>query len=148
MILTLLISVSGILIPNGNLRKIADFTGGLILLAALARFYTGDLNFNFPDYGNYQDYQDEITRRQAELTARNELELEIQTAKGVAEWIEHQARESGAIIRAEVDMKSRNGVLIPWEARLYGERDENLSIQIARELDIPESRQIWITAAP
>ena len=66
-LVSLLLSVAQSLIPEGTLRRVASFTGGLVLLFALLRPVLGaDLGRLELDFDGYQA---EIADRQEELAA-------------------------------------------------------------------------------
>ena len=70
---TLLLSVAQLLVPPGNLREIASFVGGLILLAAmmqpLLKIDLSDIQMDF------SSYQGAVEQRQAELENTQKEEL-------------------------------------------------------------------------
>ena len=152
MIVTILISTAEILMPAGNIKKIWSFTGGLILLTALAGPFINNNNIKITgDYNNY--YNQEVTRRRTELETRNQKAIADKTAEACNLWIENRAREMGFDIQAETGFKIENGIPIPWEVILYADWEnlllnlndiehlERLKNQIALELGIPEERQ-------
>ena len=153
MIVTILISTAEILMPAGNIKKIWSFTGGLILLTALAGpFINNNNNNNIKIAGDY-NYNQEVTRRRTELETRNQKAIADKTAEACNLWIENRAREMGFDIQAETGFKIENGIPIPWEVILYADWEnlllnlndiehlEHLKNQIALELGIPEERQ-------
>lgn len=70
----LLLSVVQTLLPEGNVRRIASFSGGLILMLVLLRPLLGtDLSALELDLAPYREA---IEERQAELEAESDQELE------------------------------------------------------------------------
>ena len=70
---TLLLSVAEMLVPQGSLREIASFTGGLILLAVLMQ-PLGKIDPAKIDL-NISHYQEAVEQRQTELEASQKEEL-------------------------------------------------------------------------
>ena len=143
-VVTLLISVAQTLITGGTLRKVASFTGGLILLAALLQPLLGTdlekLNLNL------EDYESAIEERRQELADARQAALEAEIAEDTALCIEKKAAEIGLTVEARVKTNpAADGTPVPWAATLEGIYDASLSSWIASELDIPGQRQIWHT---
>ena len=70
---SMLLSVAQTLVPEGSIRKIASFTGGLILLVVLLRPLLG-ADLSHLDL-HLEDYERAIGQRQEELGAAGEAEL-------------------------------------------------------------------------
>ena len=139
---TLLLSVAQTLIPEGTIRKIAGFTGGLILLVALLRPVLGaDLERLHLDLG---DYERAIEERQEELASAGNAELKALIESQTAAYISDKANALGleVTVRVETDTGD-DGVPVPAAAEVTGPRSEELASYMENELGIPRERQVW-----
>lgn len=141
-VVTLLLSVAQTLIPEGTVRKIASFTGGLILLAALLqpvlRTDLGRLRLHF------EDYAAAIEERQAELDGAGKEELAELIAERTEAYISDKAETLGLAVTVRVRTEpGEDGVPLPSEAEVAGPRSEELAAYMERELGIPRERQVW-----
>lgn len=139
---SLLLSVVQTLVPEGRLRRIASFTGGLLLMLTLLRPLLGadlerlDLHL--------EDYEAEIAARQAELaeSGRDQLQSIIETR--TAAYISDKADALGLNVTVRVEAKAgEDGVPVPCRADLAGERSEALASYMEESLGIPRERQVW-----
>ena len=133
-VVTALLGMARQFLPEGALRQMGSFTGGLILiLAILGPLPEVDLSRIGTDL---ESYSRAIQERTEELAAAGEQEL--------AGLIEEQAQRMGLEVSVRVRTKpDRDGVPVPIEVELTGERSEALSGWIETELGIPEERQAW-----
>lgn len=141
-VVTLLLSVAQTLMPQGTIRKIASFTGGLILLAALIQpVLDADLGRLELDLG---EYEASISRRRAELdTAEKEAMAEL-IEERTAAYISDKANTLGLSVEVRVEAEAgADGVPAPFSVRLKGPRSEELAAYIEGELGIPRERQVW-----
>ena len=139
---TLLISLAETLVPEGALRKVASFVGGLVLFSALVQplldLAPGDL---VPAWSAYLVQAEE--ERLALETVRNE-QLAEEVARLSAERIESRAAELGLRVAAVVKTSvGEGGLPLPDAVELKGEYAEELSEWISSELGISESSQVW-----
>lgn len=89
----LLLSVVQTLLPEGNVRRIASFSGGLILMLVLLRPLLGtDLSALELDLAPYREA---IEERQAELEAESDQELEQLIAERTVAYILEEAGQAG-----------------------------------------------------
>ena len=141
-VVAMLLAVAQTLLPEGSLRKIGSFTGGLILLVALTRPLLGtDLERLGVDM---ESCRREIAARQAELSEENRDALAAGIAKRTEAYISTQAEKQGAAVTARVETRTgEEGIPLPWSTELTGEPSPELAAWIAQELDIPEERQVW-----
>nr|WP_326184006.1 stage III sporulation protein AF [uncultured Oscillibacter sp.] len=139
---TLLLSVAQTLIPEGTIRKIASFTGGLILLAALLQpVLRTDLAALRLDFG---DYERAVARRQEELEAAGKEALAELIETQTAAYISDKADALGLSVEVRVETETGDGgVPVPVSVRLKGHRSEALAAYIEGELGIPRERQVW-----
>ena len=138
---TLLLAAAQTLIPEGAIRKIASFVGGLILLVTLLWPVLGAdlerLNWDL------DPYRTAIEDRRAELEAAGGAELEAVIAEETAAYISDKADALGLAVTARVQVRTRDGLPVPWAAELTGRRSEELAAWIEEELGIPRGRQDW-----
>ena len=139
---TLLLSVAQTLIPEGTIRKIAGFTGGLILLVALLRPVLGaDLERLHLDLG---DYERAIEERQEELASAGNAELKALIESQTAAYISDKANALGLEVTVRVEAEAgADGIPVPAAADIQGARSEELASYMEQELGIPRERQSW-----
>lgn len=141
---TLLLTVVQTLVPEGTLRRITGFTGGLLLLAALLqpalRTDLGRLRLDF------SDYEEAIETRAAELDAAGKEELAAIIAGRTAAYISDKADALGlgrVEARVETEPGAGGETPLPVSAVLTGPYSQALADWIAAELGIPAERQVW-----
>ena len=140
-LVSVLLSAAQSLIPPGSVRKAAGFTGGLILLLVLLRPVLGaDLERLTWDL---EPYRAAIEERREELEAAGSAELAAVIAEETAAYISDKADALGLAVTARVQVKTRDGLPVPWAAELTGRRSEELAAWIEEELGIPRGRQDW-----
>ena len=139
---SMLLSVAQTLVPEGSIRKIASFTGGLILLVVLLRPLLGadrsrlDLHL--------EDYERAIGQRQEELASAGEAELAGIIEERTAAYISDKADTLGLAVKVQVETKpAGDGVPVPWRAEIWGPRSPALATYMEEELGIPGERQVW-----
>ena len=136
----MLVSVAVQLCPEGALRKIARFTGGLLLLLAMlcpvAGYEPGAAAWSAGGY------REAVARLERELTAERENALRDGIAEEWAAYIEDKAGSLGVKVRAEAELGAGDGV--PERVTLRGAYSEELSRFLAAELGIAKEKQIWI----
>lgn len=139
----LILTVVQPLVPEGTLRKITGFTGGLLLLAALLqpvlRTDLGRLRLDF------SDYRAAIEERTVELNAAGKEELAGIIAGRTAAYISDKADALGLSVTARVDTApgADGETPVPHTAELTGPYSQSLADWIAEELGIPAERQVW-----
>ena len=140
---TLILTVVQTLVPEGTLKKITGFTGGLLLLAALLqpvlRADLEGLELDLSAYGGA------IEARQAELEAAGKEELAAIIAGRTAAYISDKADALGLDVEARVETEpgADGETPIPAWAELRGPYSQDLADWIAGELGIPAERQVW-----
>ena len=139
--LSFLISLIRILIPDGTLRKVGAFTGSLVLLSAILRPLVR-LEPDWPDW-DLSAYESAITARMDELSAEQADAFARQVAEKTADAITAQAARLGVAVSASVTVRVADGVPRPWSVALYGAPSEALSAWVSDALDIPSERQCW-----
>ena len=141
-VVTLLLSVAQTLIPEGIIRKVCAFTGGMILLAVLLQpFLETDMRRFRLDFSEYEEVME--TRRE-ELENAGERELAIRIAEQTAAYISDKAAAFGLMVTAHVETSSgTDGTPIPSAVELEGTYSVPLMAWIEEELGIPAERQVW-----
>lgn len=139
---TMLISVSRILVPEGTLRKVFSFTAGLILLAALLQPLI-HADISKLDV-RLQTYRSEIESRQAELKEEQNAMLATEVERVTKVCIEERGIELGLTLTAKVTaVPDQNGTPLPAAAELSCPYDSDLSGWMETELGIPPEKQVW-----
>ncbi|MCI9375601.1 MAG: stage III sporulation protein AF [Oscillibacter sp.] len=139
---TLLLSVVQLLAPEGTMRKIIRFTGGLLLLSALLQpILRTDLS---QMHLHLSDYRTAITDRAEELDAAGKDALADIIAERTAAYIWDKADALGLDLNIRVKTElGEDGTPLPASVELKGPRSPELAEWIARELGIPAERQVW-----
>ena len=140
---TLMLTVVQTLVPEGTLRKISGFTGGLLLLAALLQpVLKTDLGRLRLDFSGYEEA---IETRTAELDNAGKEELAAIIAGRTAAYISDKADALGLDVEARVETEpgADGETPIPAWAELRGPYSQDLADCIAGEFGIPAERQVW-----
>lgn len=137
-----LVSLSQSLIPEGTVRKIAGFAGGLVLLLVMVRPLLG-ADFQQMDF-HYEDYAGEISQRQTELQAQSDQTLEQLIQKKTEAYILDKAAALGVDCTVRVLMEpGEDGTPVPAGAELTGQESDALADYMEQELGIPKERQVY-----
>lgn len=139
---TLLLSIAQSLVPEGTLRRVAGFTGGLVLLLALLRpLLAGGL----PDLGlETEAWTKAIEAQQADLSRQGEDALAGLIAERTASYIWDKGAALGLEVTAAVETRTgEEGIPVPYSVELEGPYSQELESYITEELDIPPERQVW-----
>lgn len=139
---TMLLSVMQMLIPDGNLRKISSFTGGMILLIVLTRpllkLHAEQLDLQLDTYMN------SIESCRAELAEEEQDQMEKLIAQTTAAYISDKAETLGVSVSVEVETeRGEQGIPIPSAVTVWGPYSIELASYIEKELGIPAERQVW-----
>ena len=139
---TLLVSIARSLAPEGAMRRLTAFTGGLVLLLTLLRpltvIRTGGLPLDFERYSR------EIEERRRELEETENALLAEGIAARTEAYILDKAASMGLVVSVRVETAAGEaGVPLPWSAELEGQRSRELEQWMERELNIPLERQVW-----
>lgn len=140
---TLILTVVQTFVPEGTVKKITSFTGGLLLLAALLQpVLKTDLGRLRLDVS---EYSEAIEARTAELNAAGKEELAGIIAGRTAAYISDKADALGLQVTVRVETRTGEGGEIPLPDRveLTGSYSWDLEDYMARELGIPAERQVW-----
>ncbi len=137
-----LVSLSQSLIPEGTVRKIASFTGGLILLLVMVKPLLG-ADFERLDL-RYEDYAADIQKRQVELQSESDQTLGELIAEKTAAYILDKAAVLGVTCTVRVLVEpGEDGTPVPVSAELTGQKSEALADYMEQELGIPKERQVY-----
>ena len=141
-VVSVLLAVVQTLIPEGTVRKIGAFTGGLILLVTLLQPLLG---VDFEDLEpRLEQSRETVEQRQQELEQAGERELAKLIERQTAAYIWDKADALGLDLSAEVRVeRGPDGIPLPVSATLTGTYSEALSAYLERELGIPRERQVW-----
>ena len=141
-VVTLLLSVVQALVPEGSIRRVASFVGGLILLAVLLRPVLGtDLERLQLDLGGYEQ---ELKNAREELASSRETELTERIEERTAAYISDKADALGLKVAVRVEATTGpDGVSLPEKVELTGPYSRELADFMTRELGIPAERQVW-----
>ena len=139
---TLLLSVAQLLVPPGNLREIASFVGGLILLAAimqpLLKIDLSDIQLDF------SSYQGAVEQRQAELENTQKEELTSLIEAETEAYISDKAKSMGLTLKVRVTAEAdEGGMPVPVRVEITGPWSGGLSRWLETELGLPAERQVW-----
>ena len=139
---TLLLSVAQLLVPPGNLREIAFFVGGLILLAAmmqpLLKIDLSDIQLDF------SSYQGAVEQRQAELENTQKEELTSLIEAETEAYISDKAKSMGLTLKVRVTAEAdEGGMPVPVRVEITGPWSGGLSGWLETELGLPAERQVW-----
>lgn len=138
----LAVSVLQTLIPEGGLRRVATFTGGLLLLAVLLRPVLG-ADLDVLD-ASLEDWTAQVEQRQAELEQAQTDALAEGIEERTAAYISDKAAALGLTVTVRVETETgEDGVPIPSAVEITGPRSAALEAYIAGELGIPAERQTW-----
>lgn len=138
----LAVSVLQALIPEGGIRRVAAFTGGLLLLAVLLRPVLG------ADFGGLTlgltDWTEQVEQRTAELEQTQTNALAEGIEERTAAYISDKAAALGLTVTARVETETgEDGIPIPSAVEVDGPQSPELETYIAQELGIPPERQVW-----
>lgn len=138
----MLVSLFEQVCPEGSLRRVVRFTGGLLLLLAMLR----PLAEIEPEHSSWDpgSYREAVAQLELELGRTHENALADGIASELEAYIEDKARGLGAEVRAEVKTTVRGGVPSPERVTLHGTYNEALARTIAAELGVTEEKQLWI----
>ena len=138
----LAVSVLQTLIPEGGIRRVATFIGGLLLLAVLLRPVL-ELDLSGLSDG-LEDWTEQVETRQAELEQQQTDALAAGIAERTAAYISDKGAALGLTVTAVVETGAgADGVTVPVAVEVTGPWSAALSACIAEDLGIPAERQTW-----
>ena len=127
-----LVSLLDQLTPEGSVRKLARFSGGLVLILCMLR----PLGTAEP-----RELALDLDSLSADRAALEEQYRDV-SGQSLAAVI---AERTGAYIEvtAEVTVREEDGAFIPDRAVLFGEENAELSVLLTQELGIAPEKQEW-----
>lgn len=134
----MLVSLLRQLCPDGAVRQVARFTGGLLLLCALLRPLAA---WEPPDAWDAENYRAAVERSRGEMSREAQGAFASGIERELEAYIEDKAESLGARVRAEVRADARG---VPQGVTLYGAYSAALSELIERELGVAKEKQAWI----
>lgn len=141
-LVSVLLAAAESLIPEGTIRKIAGFTGGLILLLTLLRPLTGGTDSRLRL--ELDRYTGDVEARQAELSEAGTEALAAGIAERTEAYIQDKAADLGLSVRVTVRTKTgEDGIPLPDAADVTGPYSGALASYMEKELGIPQERQVW-----
>ena len=139
--ITMLLSVAQALIPEGGIRRIFSFSGGLVLVVVLLRPILGIDTESLTLQTD--SCAEQIQQRQEELEQNARAEWEAIIEQETAAYILEKADALGVEISAEVRAETGPSGLPVLSAELTGVFSELLAEYLTEELGIPRERQVW-----
>ena len=130
------------ILPEGSLRGIGEFTGGLVLLAALLQPLKGMVPEKIA--AEAFAWQEEIYEVQEELEKQHHQALSDGIAEAAASYIWDKGNDLGLQLDAAAETRETSGgIPVPWSVTVEGEFSQEMAAWIAKELGIPRERQVW-----
>ena len=138
-----LVSLLDQVTPEGSVRKLARFSGGLVLILCMLRpLGTAEPRELALDLDGLSADRAALEEQYRDVSGQS---LAAVIAERTGAYIEDKAASLGASIRAVVTTEERGGVPLPASVTLYGEENAEISAYIERELGIAKEDQLWIT---
>lgn len=139
---TMLLSVAQTLIPDGTIRKVFSFSGGLVLMIALLQPIL-ELKPGMAEF-RAEDYEEVLWERQEELRQAAGAEWEAIIEKEITAYISDKADALGVDVSVRIQTETGLDGNLVLLAELTGQPTEELAVHLEKELGIPRERQVWI----
>lgn len=139
---TMLLSVAQTLIPDGKIRKVFSFSGGLVLMVALLQPIL-ELKPGMTEF-RAEDYEEVLWERQEELRQVAGAEWEAIIEQEIAAYISDKADALGTDVSVRIQAEMEVDGTLVLRAELSGQPSEQLAAHLEEELGIPRERQVWI----
>ena len=138
----MLLSVGQAMIPEGQIRKIFSFTGGLVLIVVLMQPVLGlEVGVLMEPLEEYEQ-QVSAQTEEIEKTVRAEQEAIIEQKLEAYISDKTDTLEEGGTVRIRSETAEDGTVIL--SAELVGQPSESLAEYLEQELGIPRERQVWI----
>ena len=139
---TMLLSVGQAMIPEGQIRKIFSFAGGLVMIMVLLQPVLGVETGTLME--SLEVYERQIFKQKEELEQLVRAEQETIIEENLTAYISDKAEalEEGGAVRIRVETAEDGTVTL--SAELVGQPSEPLTEYLEQELGIPRERQVWI----
>lgn len=139
-----LVSLIDQLTPDGAVRQLVRFGGGLVLLLCMLRpLGAAELTDLLPDLAPLSD---ERAALESQYREEHDHTLAAVIAERTGAYIEDKARALGLCVTAEVNVQVIEGTLCPVSVVLHGEENAALAQLLESELGITRERQEWRAA--
>jgi len=142
----MLLAVAQSLVPDGVVKKVMGFTGGLLLIMVIGLPL---LRIDGAALSNYLlEYEIKFSQSSAELAEENESMMKEIVAAQCESYLQNQAEEMGLEWRFEVYCAMNGeGYPVPYVVHISGvltaEEQQALTLLIAQALAVPVERQYW-----
>ena len=139
---TMLLSVGQAMVPEGQIRKIFSFSGGLVLVIVLLHPVLGLEGSVLIE--PLEVYERQIFKQKEELEQLVRAEQETIIEENLTAYISDKAEalEEGGSVRIRAETAEDGTVTL--SAELVGQPSEPLTEYLEQELGIPRERQVWI----
>jgi stage III sporulation protein AF len=138
----MLLSVGQAMIPEGQIRKIFSFTGGLVLIVVLIQPVLGlEVGVLMEPL---EEYEQQVSAQTEEIEKTVRAEQEAIIEQNLEAYISDKTDtlEEGGTVRIRAETAEDGTVIL--SAELVGEPSESLAEYLEQELGIPRERQVWI----
>ena len=139
---TMLLSVGQAMVPEGQIRKIFSFSGGLVLVIVLLHPVLGLEGRVLIE--PLEVYERQIFKQKEDLEQMVRAEQETIIEENLTAYISDKAEalEEGGSVRIRAETAEDGTVTL--SAELVGQPSEPLTEYLEQELGIPRERQVWI----
>ena len=138
----LLVSVIQQLIPEGTIRKITAFLGGLILLIVMLQPIPKIKELDLES--KFETLQQEFEKEKEDFEEINRERLAVEIERQVSEKIEQKAEAYGKTITVYVETEENaEKIPVPSCVEIEGEYQQELAAWIEAEWKIPSHQQKW-----
>ena len=128
-------------VPKGKFQTIIRCGGGILLVMTLIKPL---VRMDWTSIGQgYREWEWEIEEKTKEYQMEQNTELELLIEEKCAAYIEEKARSLGVECHAKIECTEQEGIPLPSNIVLDIPYFEQLSEQIAADLDVPKERQYW-----
>ena len=138
----MLLSVGQAMIPEGQIRKIFSFTGGLVLIVVLIQPVLGlEVGVLMEPL---EEYEQQVSAQTEEIEKTVRAEQEAIIEQNLEAYISDKTDtlEEGETVRIRAETAEDGTVIL--SAELVGQPSESLAEYLEQELGIPRERQVWI----
>ena len=141
----LILAVAQSVVPDGVVKKVLGFTGGLLLMLVIGLPLLQMDGFALSDY--LFEFELRLKQSETQLQEENEDMMKAIVAAQCEEYLQGQATDMGVNCQLEVRCAMSEGYPVPYVVHLNGEATEEqrrtLTLLIAQELGVPIERQYW-----
>ena len=136
-----LVSLLDQLTPEGSVRKLARFSGGLVLILCMLRpLGTAEPRELALDLDGLSADRAALEEQYRDVSGQS---LAAVIAERTGAYIEDKAHALGVSVIAEVTLREEDGAFLPDSVVLTGEESAALAALITRELGIAPEKQEW-----